>query len=75
MFAIYHGPKGLRAISDRLNTIAQISERIFIDYGFQTVTQDNEFCEYFDTITIVKCDAIALTGAFLEEKININNII
>lgn len=41
MFAIYHGPKGLRQISERINTIAQIAERIFISYGFKTATQDN----------------------------------
>ena len=39
MYAIYHGPKGLREISERLNSIAQIAERIFIDYGFNSITQ------------------------------------
>jgi len=34
MYAIYHGPKGLRDISYRINNIAQTAERIFNDYGF-----------------------------------------
>ena len=34
MYAIYHGPAGLRKISERINNIAQIAERIFIRYGF-----------------------------------------
>ena len=66
MYAIYHGPKGLRDISYRINTIAQICERIFHHYGFQTISQDNSFCEYFDTVTPIKCDAKKLTQAFLD---------
>ena len=71
MYAVYHGPKGLREIAFRINALSQVAERIFRDYGFETISQDNEFCEYFDTITLVRCDATALTEAFLKKKINI----
>jgi glycine dehydrogenase len=71
MYAIYHGPKGLREISFRINRIAQKCERIFKYYGFQTLTQGMTNCPYFDTITIINCDAIKLRDAFLELEINI----
>lgn len=48
-----------------------MAEKIFISYGFQTVSQKHQNCEYFDTITIINCDAKALNNAFLEQKINI----
>jgi glycine dehydrogenase len=41
MYAVYHGPKGLREISHRINNITQIAERIFNSYGFQTITKNN----------------------------------
>ena len=44
---------------------------MFTYYGFDTLTKKNEFCEYFDTITVVGCDAHLITKAFLDEKINI----
>lgn len=71
MYAIYHGPKGLREISHRINNITQIAERIFNSYGFETLSQKKENCSYFDTITIVNCDAKGLHKAFLDEKINV----
>ena len=65
MYAIYHGPKGLRDISTRINNITQVAEKIFNDYGFETLTQNNKSCDYFDTITIINCNARALDDAFL----------
>ncbi len=44
MYAIYHGPKGLRDISRRINNITQIAERIFLSYGFQTVSNSKLTC-------------------------------
>lgn len=41
MYAVYHGPKGLREISHRINNITQIAELIFNSYGFQTITKNN----------------------------------
>jgi len=29
MYAVYHGPKGLRNIGERVNSIAQITGRLF----------------------------------------------
>jgi glycine cleavage system pyridoxal-binding protein P len=57
MYSMYHGPKGLREISQRINRIAQVAEKIFVGYGFKTLTQNSADCEFFDTITIVDCDA------------------
>jgi len=71
MYAIYHGPKGLREISQRINNVAKVAEKVFNSYGFETLSQKNKNCEYFDTITVVNCDAEGLSKAFLENKINI----
>ena len=57
MYAIYHGPKGLREISERINTLAQICESVFDYFGFDVITKENQYCEYFDTITIKNCHA------------------
>lgn len=65
MYAIYHGPKGLRDIAERVNNVTQIAEKIFIDYGFETLTKNKESCEYFDTISVINCKAKALEKAFL----------
>lgn len=35
------------------------------------MTGKNNNCEYFDTITIINCDAQALNKVFLENQINI----
>lgn len=66
MYAIYHGPKGLREISQRINNVTQIAERIFNEYGLETLTQKSEHCQYFDTISVINCDAQGLNKAFLE---------
>ena len=41
MYAIYHGPEGLRSMAFRINNIAQIAERIFLFYGFKTTSGNN----------------------------------
>jgi glycine dehydrogenase len=47
MYAVYHGPNGLRAIAERIHTLAEILERELNKLGFK---QDNSY--YFDTLKI-----------------------
>jgi glycine cleavage system pyridoxal-binding protein P len=56
MYAIYHGPEGLKNIANRVNYAAQVTSRIFEHYGFTLLSQENKLA-YFDTITVIDCDA------------------
>ena len=53
MYAIYHGPQGLKNIAHRLNLAAYIASKTFEHYGFTVLATSN----FFDTITIVDCNA------------------
>ena len=52
MYVIYHGPKGLRQIANRISTLAQLSAKVFEHYGFQIVKRNGRF-NFFDTFTVV----------------------
>lgn len=56
MYAIYHGPKGLRKISYRVHTLAQLSAKVWEAYGFSVLKENGKF-NFFDTFTILNCDA------------------
>lgn len=47
MYAVYHGPKGIKAIAERVHTLTQMLDRHLQQLGFK---QQNEF--YFDTLNI-----------------------
>ena len=47
MYAVYHGPKGLRAIASRIHGLTTILARGLGQLGFKIVNED-----YFDTLTI-----------------------
>lgn len=71
MYAVYHGPKGLREIANRINNVAQMCESIFDYFGFDVLSKSTEYCDYFDTITIRNCDSKTLSETFLKHEINI----
>ena len=54
MYAVYHGPKGLKAIAERVHFMAQMVEMHVKSYGFK---QNN--ATYFDTLHF-SCDAETL---------------
>jgi glycine dehydrogenase len=47
MYAVYHGPKGLKEIGERTHKLAKLLDISIKDFGFE---QSNEF--YFDTLYI-----------------------
>lgn len=47
MYAAYHGPKGIKAIAERVHALAQILERNLRHLGYQ---QNNEY--FFDTLSV-----------------------
>jgi glycine dehydrogenase len=74
MYAIYHGPEGLKTIANRLNFSAHVAARLFEHYGFTVLNNSSEHSAFFDTITIVDCDARKLKEEFEKNRININFI-
>lgn len=72
MYAVYHGPHGLKTIAQRVNFAAQIGAKLFEHYGFTVAKNHKEFVSFFDTITVIDCDAQNLAEAFEKQGININ---
>jgi glycine dehydrogenase len=55
MYAVYHGPDGLRAIARRVNGMARALDRAVTALGLRQVN-----AAYFDTIRVEGCDAEAV---------------
>jgi len=56
MYAIYHGPKGLRSISHRVHALSQLSAKLWEGYGFTLLNENGKY-NFFDTFTVVNCNA------------------
>jgi glycine dehydrogenase len=65
MFAVYHGPKGLKVIAERIHLLAQKAEQEIQELG---LAQTNE--HYFDTIKISGADATKVKAAAEAAEIN-----
>jgi glycine dehydrogenase len=72
MYGVYHGPNGLRNIARRINLAAQMASRIFEHYGFTLVASLKDHSPFFDTITVVQCNARKLAEAFERHEMNIH---
>jgi glycine dehydrogenase len=67
MYAVYHGPHGLRAIAQRVHRVARILARGFEKLGHPLVHK-----EFFDTICVhAYGDAFAVTDAAAKKGINL----
>jgi glycine dehydrogenase len=55
MYAVYHGPDGLRAIGTRIHTFTQLLSRSLMDLGYRQVNS-----AYFDTLWIEGADEAAI---------------
>ncbi len=51
MYAVYHGPKGIRAIAQRIHLFTQILDEVLKELGFNQVNKN-----YFDTLKIIFSD-------------------
>ncbi len=47
MYAVYHGPKGIKAIAERIHTLARILDQQLKNLGYNQVNQ-----HYFDTLRL-----------------------
>ncbi len=54
MYAAWHGPKGIRAIAERVNTFAQILDKNIAKLGYNQLNTN-----YFDTVRFATDDATA----------------
>lgn len=66
LYAMWHGPEGLRAIASRINTFAASIAQSAKNAGFEVVSD-----EIFDTVTLKKVEAEKLRRQVLDEGINI----
>ncbi|WMI66122.1 aminomethyl-transferring glycine dehydrogenase [Aestuariibaculum sp. YM273] len=64
MYAVYHGPKGLKFIADKVHNAAST-----LAEGLKALGYKQENSDFFDTIK-VKADAKAIETLALENKIN-----
>jgi glycine dehydrogenase len=65
MYAVYHGPKGLKQIAQKVHKLAKRASATLESLGYQ---QENEV--YFDTL-LVRCEAEEIFRSALEKKINL----
>ena len=52
MYAVYHGPKGLKDIAERVHGLASSFAQSIVDAGLEITTRD-----FFDTVTVAGVDA------------------
>lgn len=52
MYAVYHGPKGLKDIAERVHGLASSFAQAIVDAGLEITAQD-----FFDTVTVAGVDA------------------
>ena len=65
MYAVYHGPEGLKAIAGRIHSLAQTLERALTNLGYRQANK-----AYFDTLWIEGADADAVRREADAREIN-----
>ncbi|WP_372338086.1 aminomethyl-transferring glycine dehydrogenase [Microbacterium sp. MPKO10] len=55
MYAVYHGPRGIRGIAQSVHAKAVVAQRALLEHGVRVLTE-----HYFDTLTISVRDADAV---------------
>ncbi len=68
MYAVYHGPRGLRRIANRIHGWTQVLAGALKLAGFQLQSES-----YFDTITVSHVKGAAILRAALERGINLRS--
>ena len=65
MYAVFHGPKGLRAIAERIHSLARSLESALVALGYRQANS-----AYFDTLLIQDADDAAVRKAAEAARIN-----
>lgn len=66
MYAVYHGPEGLKNIASRVALLTQTAAEAIKERGFELVSD-----VYFDTITVKVKDAAAIKTKAEQQQINL----
>jgi glycine dehydrogenase len=78
MYAVYHGPEGLRSIAKRTITMARVVQKALINLGYRTGKRGDSLGEnrlvQFDTVIVQVNDAQALIDAAVEKGINFRHL-
>ncbi|MET0391966.1 MAG: aminomethyl-transferring glycine dehydrogenase, partial [Chitinophagaceae bacterium] len=69
MYAVYHGPEGLKGIAKRIALLAQTAAEAIEERGFELVSDS-----FFDTFTIKTTDAAAIREKAERQQINLRYI-
>ena len=69
MYAVYHGPNGLKQIAGRINALTNFLSSVLVDFGYSQVNKN-----YFDTLTFdVEKNALEkIKAESIKKKINLN---
>eukprot|EP01029_Cantina_marsupialis_P012902 TRINITY_DN2854_c0_g1_i2.p1 TRINITY_DN2854_c0_g1~~TRINITY_DN2854_c0_g1_i2.p1 ORF type:complete len:915 (-),score=268.75 TRINITY_DN2854_c0_g1_i2:436-3180(-) len=70
MYAVYHGPKGLQDIAQRIHKMACITAEALIQGGLEIVNGKS----FFDTLTVKVADADAVLANGVEKNMNFARI-
>jgi len=72
MYAVYHGPKNLKAIAARINGLTAVLSKALIELGFNQINKN-----YFDTISIKVDEQLKqkIKSEALKKEINLNYFI
>jgi glycine dehydrogenase len=65
MYAVFHGPRGLRAMAARIHRLANALESALIEFGYRQTNR-----AYFDTLRIEGADAVKVRAAAEAAAIN-----
>lgn len=66
MYAVYHGPEGLKNIASRVALLTQTAAEAIKERGFELVSD-----AYFDSLTVKVKDAVAIKAKAEQQQINL----
>jgi glycine dehydrogenase len=69
MYAVYHGPEGLKRIAKRVNLLTQTMAEALEDRGFELASN-----HFFDTIVVKVKDSTAIKAKAVSQQINLRYI-
>jgi glycine dehydrogenase len=70
MYAVYHGPKGLREIAEKVHALTILLKDTLETLGYKVVNRD----AFFDTLTIETKEATRVHATAIQAGINIRQI-
>src|SRR5205085_1245472 len=69
MYAVYHGPKGLKYIAEKIHTQARLTEAVLHHLGYKQLNKS-----FFDTLLVHVAEADAIIALAEKHQINIRKV-